>query len=290
MSQLSCQPCLPVCDSVFERVVTSLLVRGGSQIFYTLKPTFVDKPPYSFQLQVGGTASNDSDDWIDIGASVSDALVLVDGEQRDFSKLRKTFYRIKLVTHTGAVYYSDPTGTMGTMEHRWWRIARGRLRQELVAMRKGPGGQMGYLLKRRITGIPCPVCTDPLTNEVRNPACPVCFSTGFWCGYFYPIACVWASMSPRTYHTNLDPQRGTTCDVVVKAHMANTWMLDERDIWICKSSDDRYFIHSVKNTNEFRGVPISADVELRLAPATSPIYGIKIPDQLEALDYMRIQA
>ena len=112
-------------------------------------------------------------------------------------------------------------------------------------------GQEGYMLKRRISGVPCPVCLDHQTREVRDPACPVCWGTGWECGYFFPMSCVWADMDPKTYHT--------------------------------KKTDDRFYVHSVQNVLEVKGVPLVADVELRLAPASDPIYDLPIPQQLAAI-------
>jgi hypothetical protein len=281
----SCSPCLPVCDNAFDRVVVSYMTRGGTVIFYELKHSFLDPGPYTFTLQVGQSDNPLADDWIDVGLPVTNIFYMVDPAQRIWGKTKWCFYRIQLTTLAGT-YLSEPTGLWGTLEFRWWRIARERLRQEILALKKGPGGQLGYLLKRRVTGTPCPVCLDPLTKEITNDACPYCFGTGFYCGYFYPAGCTWVSMSPRRVHYNQDPTRGTTADTTVKSHMANIWMVTEQDIWVNKVSDDRWFVHSVENTVEVRGVPISADVEMRLIPASSPIYGIKIPQQLESFDPM----
>jgi hypothetical protein len=282
---IPCSPCQPTCANPFDRVVVSYLIRGGTRVYWELKQEFIDKGPYTFQLQVGQSDNVNADDWQDVGGPLQDIFYAVDGEQRIYGNTRWQFYRIQLTTPT-AIYLSDPTGLWGTLEPRWWRIARERLRQEIVALKKGPGGQLGYLLKRRVTGQPCPVCLDHTTGEITNPDCPTCYGTGFFCGYFYPISCVWASMSPRKVHYNQDPQRGTTADIVVSARMANIWMMTEDDIWINKVTDDRYYIHSIENAVEVKGVPVSADVEMRVIPASDPVYGIAIPGQLEDLDQM----
>jgi len=118
---------------------------------------------------------------------------------------------------------------------------------------------------------------------VQDPACPVCFGTSFYCGYFFPISCVWADIDPKTYHTTIDANRGTVSDIVLKARMLNTWLLGEEDVWVNKVTDDRMYVHSVRNVAEIRGVPLIADVELRPAPASDPIYDLVIPDQVQSL-------
>ena len=267
-----------MCDAVFERLTVSYLVRGGTIVRWGLKPEFMDPRPHTFQLQVGQSANPDADDWIDVDAPVVDQFVAVDGEQRIYGKMRWQYYRVKLTTDAG-VYFSEPTGLMGTLGRRDWRIAREAVRQELVRM-KMAAGQLGYLLKRRVTGANCPHCLDQQTKEVRNPSCPYCYGTGKLCGFFYPISCVWADISPKAVHLNIDPSRGTAADIGVRARMLNVWLLSEEDVWIQRSNDDRYYVHSVSNIAEIQGVPIVADVEMRPAPATDVVYTIPIPQQI----------
>ncbi len=283
----SCQPCpIRQCDNPFDRVVVSYLTRGGTRLMWELRRDFLDARPYTFQLQVGQSAAPDADDWVDVGSPVVDIFAAVDGEQRLFGKIRWQFYRVILTTSAGT-YYSAPVGLEGTLGRADWRIARAILRQELIRMRVQGGGQIGYLLKRRVSGTPCPVCLDQLTNEILDPNCQTCFGTGFLCGYFFPIACVWAELDPKTYRAANSGDRGTVADIVVKARMANPWMLSEEDVWVNKITDDRYYVHTVQNIAERRGVPLVSSVEMRPAPFTSPIYDIVVPSQLESLGQMR---
>lgn len=281
---MSCQPCKPVCASVFDRVVVSHLVRGGTQIMWELLDTFTDPRPLSFQLQVGATNNPNADDWQDVGLPVEDAYMAVDGEQRVWGKTNWTHYRVRLTTSNG-VYYSDPVGGMGTLDFRDWRIAREIIRKELLDSRLS--AQEGYLLKRRVTGKRCTVCTDTMTQESRNPDCPTCFGTGFECGYYYPMACVWAKMTPRSRRIERDggQGRGTINDIVVKARMLATNLLMEDDVYVAKRTDDRYYVHKVDNVSEWRGVSLIADVELRPVSFSSVIYEITIPQQMAALGY-----
>lgn len=280
----TCQPCAATCESVFDRVVVSHVIAGYSRIMWTLLDTFTDPAPLRFQLQAGTTSSPDADDWEDVGLEVVDQYVAYDAEQRVWGKTNWTHYRVRLTTDKG-VYYSLPVGGLGVLDRRSWRLAREIVRQRIVAFRHGPGGQEGYLLKRRWTGEPCDVCTDPATRESRNPDCPTCYGTGFRCGYYYPAGCVWAELDPRAYHQKLDgQQRGLTKDVVVKALMVMTDLISEEDVWVAKKTDDRYYVHAVQHTSEMRGIPLLANVELRPVQYSSPIYAIRIPDQLAALE------
>lgn len=274
-------PCPADCRSVFDRVVVSHLVQGPTRVMWELLPTFTDPGPLSFQLQVGVTANNDADDWADVGLPVVDQYVAFDDDQRVWGKTNWTHYRVVLTTPLG-VYYSDPTLGMGVLDRRSWRIAREKVRQAKKRYRVGTAGQRGYLLKRRQTGEPCPVCLDHMSREVRDPDCPSCYGTGYKCGYYYPVSCVWAELSPRTRHMELDggQNRGTIDDVRVRAEMLMVDLLGEDDIWVADATDDRYYVHEIQHTDEVRGVPVLAAVSLRPVAYSSVIYSIKIPDQL----------
>lgn len=283
----ACPPvCPPKCELVFDRVVVSYLIRGGTRVMWQLLDTFTDPRPLNFQLQVGRTNNQDADDWLDVGLPVENAYFAFDPDQHVWGKTDWTHYRIKLTTTLGT-YYSLPTGGMGILDRRHWRAAREMIRQKIKDWRLGPSGQEGYLLKRRWVGQNCPICLDYMTKEVTNPDCPDCYGTGKKCGYYFPMACVYASLSPKYRHTELDGdkggQRGTINDVVVQAEMLGGYLLDELDIWVAKKTDDRYYIHEVQNTGELKGVPITSSVKLRPVPYSSIVYSINIPQQLEAL-------
>ena len=275
--------CPTRCESVFDRVVVSYRISQGSMVMWELLDTFIDAKPYLFQLQVGTTANNDADDWADVGGPVEDQFFAVDAEQRVRGKLNWTHYRVLLTTGNGT-YVSTPVDARGTLNKRDWLMVRNTHRFEAVRMRQ-MAGQEGYLLKRRVTGQACRVCTDPMTFESRNPFCPSCYGTGRECGYYYPIGCTWTDMPAPASHVQRDgQQRGTVDDErVATARMLVTELLIEEDVWVSKVTDDRYYVHSVRPTASLRGVPIVADVGLRLIPYSSPIYALTIPQQLAAL-------
>ena len=276
--------CRPACPSVFDRVVSRHYTTGGTRVMWELLPTFTDPNPLIFQLQVGSSANPDADDWEDVGLAVENVYSATDPDQRVWGKTDYTHYRVKL-TSPISTYYSDPVGGLGVLDRRDWLLAREKVRAGLQYFRKGRSGQRGYLLKRRWSGQRCPVCIDLQTNESRNPDCPTCYGTGFQCGYFYPMSCVWASLSPRTSRVERDAGqgRGTINDIVVSADMLMTDLLSEDDVWVADRTDDRYYVHKVTNTSEIRGVPITAQVELRPIAFSSSIYTIPIPQILQEL-------
>lgn len=276
--------CPPACDDlVFDRVVVSYLVAGGAKVSWELTAGFTDPRPLVFQLQAGRVNNQDADDWVNVGLPVEDMYFAIDPEQRVFGNTNFTHYRVKLTTVFN-VYYSQPTFGLGVLDRRDWAIGGEIIRQRKLIYGWGEG-QNGYLLKRRWSGKSCTVCADFQTEESRNPNCPSCYGTGFECGYYFPVGCVYAKLSPRSHHTHLDGQmRGTTNDVFVSAEMLATDFLSEEDVWVNAKTDDRWYVHKVTHKAEIRGVPLVSDVELRLVPFSSAIYTIQIPQQLAALE------
>lgn len=278
-----CLPCQDTCRSVFDRVAVNHLTRGGTVVQWTLLPEFTDPGPLEFQLQTGTQPSNDADDWEDVGLPVADQYLAVDEEQRVWGKTRFTHYRVVLTSSLG-IYTSQPTAGLGTLSRRDWRLAREIVRQRRKAYRLGHAGQRGYLFKRRWTGQKCPVCLDHQTQEVRDPYCETCYGTGFKCGYYYPIECVWAETNPKAFRTMLDETRGTVNDLAVKGEMLMVHMMEEDDLWVNAITDDRWFVHGVEHTGEVRGLGIVGLVTLRLAPFDHIVYDLQVPQKLAELD------
>lgn len=273
--------CAPDCSNVFSLLHVSYLIRGGTRVMWQLIPEFSDPHPWTFQLQVGMTGNPDADDWINVGSPLSNACYAIDPERRVYGKTQYTHYRVKLQTPNG-VYYSKPTSKDGILNVRDWKLAREIVRKE--QLRSKFAAQEGYLLKHRTMGENCHRCLDLQTNEVTDPNCPECLGTGKQCGYFYPMACIWADISPKTRRIHIEEQiRGAVGDVVLMARMLMLPLIDELDVWVSKKTDDRYYIHTIQNVSEFRGVPLIANVEFRLAAYSDSIYDVAIPRQDEWL-------
>lgn len=275
--------CLPACPTAcptatpFARVFVKYNPSGGTDVSYTLNAGVPFRNGMTFQLESGRAGVPGADDWAPVGAPVHDLLTLRDEARRPTGKVDRPYYRIRLTTPDGEVRYSDPVGREGTLSPLQWRLAHAALRAERVYMQAGDG-QLVYVMKRREAGDRCPRCTDPQTGDVREPGCPVCFGTGYTCGYFFPLDCAWADVSPKSYHTEIKEGQGTKKDVTVRARIAGFLMLDEGDVVVTAATDDRYYVHSVQNLVEFVGVAVVRMVELRLLAGSDPIYLIKLPN------------
>ena len=275
---ISCEEnyCPPNCENVFDLVHVSYLIRGGTRVLWQLVPDFRDPFPWSFQLQVGTSGNPQADDWQDVGLPVDNSFYAIDRSKRAYNRVQQTHYRVQLTTSQG-VYYSDPVAKTGILGVRDWRLASEIIRKERLRSRYV--AQDGYLLKRRISGTNCQTCLDLQTGEVTDPYCPECRGTGKQCGYFYPMSCIWADLSPTSHRLHQDDRRGVVQDIVVPARMLMLPLISEYDVWVSRKTDERYYIHTIQHAAEFRGVPLIAKVELRPAEFTDVIYDIEIPQQ-----------
>ena len=262
----------------------SYLIRGGTRVLWTVDRTFSDPQPWTFQLEVGRTGAASSDDWIAVGDPVVDTCYAVDTVQRNYNVgMQDTHYRVRLTTSQGT-YYSLPTAKEGVLPSRDWRLARRILRGERV--RAKYTAAEGFLLKRRTTGQDCTLCLDPQTNAVTDVYCPVCRGTGKVCGYYQPMPCVWADLAPMQQQRQMDDQAtaGTVRTSVTTARMSMFPIVEEQDVWVNRLTDDRYFITAIGVVAAMRGVPLIANVGMRLAPFTDVVYDMAIPEQLRSAE------
>jgi hypothetical protein len=273
------------CEDVFSEVIVLPTIAFGTRVQWTLHPQLRDPGPYEFALEWGRTGLPDADDWEQIGDSAYNVFFMVDDEQRVYGKTNWTHYRVRMTTPL-ATYYSRPTPADSTLSFsdraRWAAMVRAQ--QKLLRMEHGVNG---YLLKRKLFGEPCPEnCVDELTQEITNPQCPTCHGTGFLNGYFEPVDCVYAALSQKVSRNELDggKARGTTDDMLrVKATILAVPQLFSYDVWVDHAKDARWFIHTIQNKAEYKGVAIVYEVELRLAPYSHHIYDIEIDQQVDAI-------
>lgn len=274
--------CPAACNDVFAAVVVDRTKRQGVKVRWELQTSFYDDLPYSFELEVSGAGGNpDADDWTTVGAPVTNALYAVDAEIREVGVLSLTYYRIKLTTPAGT-YYSEPVPAAGALRRSEWLSIQDILRRERIATVDGFRAS-GWLLKRRITGQTCRRCFDENSGTPRDPKCPECFGTGFRCGYYYPIGCVWFDNQPRKTDFKIEAgsigQQGV---VEASGRMSAIPTVSDRDVFVNSVTDDRWYVELLGTAIEHRGVPIVWNVKLSLAPANDACYAIDVPEQLDA--------
>jgi hypothetical protein len=261
-------------NTVFQRLLVDNTVNGGTRVQWEMQRHFSDAGPYTFQLQVGHTGLNTSDDWIDVGAPVVDTYFTFDLNKRVWGKTPDPHYRVELTTGTGT-YYSEPEKVEGRLQKRDWLTAREIIRKELLRHRVLTSPD-GYLLKSRRYGPQCPSCLDQLTGEVSYTNCPDCYGTSFENGYFTPMPACFADVSLEQDRDHRQEDKGMDHQDVITARFIGDPSLYSYDVWVNRTSDERYYIHNVAVKGHVRGYPLIYDAELRLAPFSDIIYTFDI--------------
>lgn len=267
----------PPDNPVFQIVTVDYLVPGGARVSWTLQPHFIDPTPatYLFTLQESPSGVPTADDWVSI-ANIVNGFTLTDPTKRLFGKTNNLVYRIQLITTLGT-YYSDTADVLGHLSYRDFRLAREILRKESLRHRLYTSID-GFFFKARRGGTVCD-CTDPLTGDITNSYCAGCYGTGFVGGYYAPVASSFCDVSPEESreHRETEQGRGTVKDIAIQGRFLGTLPPIQGDVWINKSSDERYYMHSVKEEATLRSVPLIYTVELRLAPYTDPLFLLPRP-------------
>lgn len=267
------------CDEVFDDLIFRPRIEGGTLVFWKLKSTVKLVTPYTFTLQFGHAPTAPDDEWINVGTTT--AYSLQDTVQRRFGQSNYVYYRIKLTEGDGDfVTYSRAAAPFGNWSYKEVCLYQAVGRSERIRLMSRTGTE-GILYKRRVYGTPCPACLDHSTGVPTDSNCPVCLATGFVGGYYPPEGCVWGEITQQTMREAIDMQglRGTVNDQTIQGRFFADKEFNTYDIWIARTTSERYFVQQVQNVEELRGIPVIYQIELRLVPPTNIIY--KLPLTLE---------
>jgi len=261
----------------FTRVAVDFATTGGSRVTWEVDRTLIDGGPYDYQLQCSQVGSAAADDWVNVGAPVRDATYLLDPDRRLWGASSTLHYRVILTTATGA-YASPAAHVYGTLDREQWLTVREVFRKEQLLLRRFTGWK-GFLLKAKRYGPVCTTCTDPVSFEVGNSSCPVCYGQGVAGGYHPPVPFAFADVGNDSFREKVayNEDLGTIADaIVVKGRALALLPVVHRDAWVFAGSDRRYHVWKVTVAAARLGVPIVLDVELRMAMRSDVLYNFPI--------------
>lgn len=269
---------------LFDRVEVDYSVEGYARVSWRIRCPLTDPYPYLFQLQFTRQGIPNADDWENVGPPViPEQPFLIDPVKRLHGMGQNIFYRIKLITGNGNIYYSKPVHAFGNIKLEKLFVYRELLRKEMLAIRRF-GGIEGVLLKVKRYGPMCPTCVDPTLREVADSHCPTCYGTGIQGGYCPPVFGVNADTSfestiEHVEHENLTGMQDEAA--VIPARFAAIYPIQTRDVWINVAADKRYYVAQVKTLASYQGLPVSYAAELRLANRKDVIYKFPIYSPLQ---------
>jgi hypothetical protein len=272
-------------DSVFDRIRVDFMVNGPVRVSWSLSRLLTDPDPWTFRLQRSSVGAPDADDWADVGTPQLNASAAVDPAKTLHGTLPTTHYRVVLETPAGR-YASSPMGVFADLDHKDWLYAREIVRKERLRAVKCVSVR-GYLFKRRWKGPAQPtqqaadpreMVLDPLTGDIiKRQAASSTMGTPFLGGYFRPLPFE-VDCYPTSSDPDVDPQRGNVDDPGVSqaGRVIMFPPVTRGDVFVDASSDARYELKPVKYTAAIRGVPIVADVDMRMFPFDDVIYSLPL--------------
>lgn len=264
----------------FDRVQVSNLARGGAVVYWRIRPDFQAPRPWWFELQAGSTGNPLADDWAPVGPPVADVAALADPVRRGHGRELTTHYRVRLRTSTRDAL-SSPVPVTGPLGPHDWAIARDIVRRARLKFRLY--GWDGWLLKRRDQGNAAPLgppgetTVDPVTG-VQTMFAPGTGGDPFIGDYYAPWPCA-IDVSASAHAVALDPARGTVDDAGtrVTALFVQAPLVQAQDAYIAAGSDRRYYVAGTRDVAEWRGVPLLAECELRMAATNDPLHNVPAP-------------
>ena len=162
----------------------------------------------------------------------------------------------------------------GRLSFHEWKTMCKIVRAQTVFMRHS-SGTPGFLLQRRQRGIKC-TCSDFLTGDPKQTNCDKCYGTGFLHGYYSPVQSI-MSMSPKLNKNTVEQQqRGPIEDVNIQGQILAVYGTQTFDVWCDALTGDRYTLHGLQATVDFRGMPVVYMVELRKINYSQPVYKIAV--------------
>lgn len=255
---------------VFERVITTFRVRGGTVVNYWLDAIRFDTPgPYAFFLE---WAEHPDADFIQVAGPTSGNL-LVDLQPRKWSKLPQSVYRVLVSTSSGD-FLSDAVYALGQLNLHDFLIVRAIIRREYLLLTQYTGTK-GLYLARMQWGELCPVCTDHNTEMVTDSHCAVCFGTGFVGGYHAPST-LFLGEERTKVRAHREGNIGVRADQSQVVRGVACPFLTAKDIWINLSTDERWSVESKQELAAFRGKPLVYAVELRLIEPNNIAYDLPV--------------
>lgn len=257
---------------LFERVLVNTLTPTWTEIVWAVDRRFPYAQPWTFQPQWAPHADTADEEWEDVGSPTA-LTTAIDPVQRYYSKQPDSVYRVRLSCADG-VGYSDPVRALGSWNKKEYLLAREICRREYLMLKKYTGTEGKYFARRR-SGTKCPVCLDWNTGEVINSECEVCFGVGLTGGY-YPASTVWIGEDNVSSRIQTDPNAGQKNDQTQKGRMVAYPQAQTEDFWANPTTGERWFLQTIAEAAAVRGIPLVWNVELRLAPADSPVYSLPL--------------
>ena len=193
--------------------------------------------------------------------------------RRMISKDGVLHFRLKMVTPV-ATYYSEVIDPHAQLSKSDFLIVRKIMHDEYIGQRNMVGVTVDYWVRSSFG--PVCTCVDPITKDVLNSDCPLCYGVGRQPGYHGPYT-TWCTFSPVQKQKGLaDDNSGPASNYAITGRLTAVSELKKDDVIVDKTNGRCYYIDAISNVAELRRIPIAQNVVLKQIPTSSPIYKLAI--------------
>jgi hypothetical protein len=217
------------------------------------------------------------EDWLRLNPDdpVTDDNTYVDTKLYNYDLTQNLYYRVVL-SLDGTEYTSPPVSVYGGLSLYESKVANLILTKELEKFKSEGSGTEGYLLKRRVWGMPCTSCKDYDLDAVIQSRCTLCYGTGIIGGYFngFPFYMSFQADAPK--QEELRPGSGLVDVRISQARCIAYPIVEPYDVWVAKNSNRRYVIRQVQTVAEIRSNPLVYMAALSEIMVTRPEFMVPI--------------
>lgn len=272
----SCGSDCLITDGIVIKIWPSTV--GGTLIAWELPSTLAVSGDAVYRVQFGRTPSNNDNTWEDVGNPDTNITQVVDYKYRDVGDDRYSYYRLEItdgdVKYLSQPYFSD----VGVMSMAQRRLYNEIVRREQRRYRdRATPACIGYLIKLRRHGPPCPECTDPDTNQRYLEHCPVCFGGGYDRGYYKPIKCFYMDVGNYKRNVVVTENAGMTTEGNISSlKWLNIPNVDPGDIWVDANTDYRWEIGEITVVTKVASLPLICTAPGARLPLNDVAYTISL--------------
>lgn len=197
--------------------------------------------------------------WQTLADGISGCNCYVDRRRTNRNKYHNDYYRLKLCGDNQELY-SQPQQAGINLSYPYSSQAKNLIRLSQLEMAKT--GRTGYLMKKKVYGKKCPVCTQFHDDAPVNQHCPCCLGTGIQGGYYkaIPMNILQSGQSSM----EAVQQIGAARAVVLQAKCTAWPIISLGDVWVDDNTNDRYYIEQADIASKYKHVPLVYQLKMHL--------------------------